>query len=155
MVKAYTARTYWVVIALAALVVAFAPFPFANTKNPTLRTFRIEASQYAYDPGEISVNLGDTVTIELVATDVVHGLYVDGYGISVTADPGQTATLTFVADKAGSFRLRCNVTCGAMHPFMIGKLNVGSNSWLFRSIGLALIGVLSSLVFIRTTKVER
>jgi heme/copper-type cytochrome/quinol oxidase subunit 2 len=140
---------------MAALVVAFAPFPFANNQHPTLRTFRIEASQYAYDPGEISVNPGDTVTIELVAADVVHGLYVDGYGISVTADPVQTATLTFIADKAGSFRLRCNVTCGAMHPFMIGKLNVGLNSWLYRSIGLAFIGVLSSFVFIRTTKVER
>ncbi len=148
-------RIYWFLIALAALVVAFAPFPATGTPHPALRTFRIEASQYAYDPGEISVNPGDTVTIELVATDVVHGLYVDGYGISVTADPGQTAALTFIADKPGSFRLRCNVTCGAMHPFMIGKLNVGLNSWLYRSIGLAFIGVLSSFVFIRTTKVQR
>jgi heme/copper-type cytochrome/quinol oxidase subunit 2 len=72
---------------------------------------------------------------------VVHGLYVDGYDVSVEADPGQTATLTFVADKSGSFRFRCNVTCGAMHPFMIGKLNVGTNAWLYRSIGLAFLAV--------------
>uniref|UniRef100_A0A7C4KG09 Cytochrome oxidase subunit II copper A binding domain-containing protein n=1 Tax=Anaerolinea thermolimosa TaxID=229919 RepID=A0A7C4KG09_9CHLR len=71
----------------------------------------------------------------------------DGYGISVKADPGQTATLTFVVDKPGSFRLRCNVTCGAMHPFMIGKLHVGPNTWLYRSIGLALIGLLSIFIF--------
>lgn len=141
-------------LVMAGLVVAFAPLP-VRPVAPVERIFRIEASQYSYDPGEISVNPGDMVTIELVATDVVHGLYVDSYGISVTADPGQTATLTFVADKAGSFRLRCNVTCGAMHPFMIGRLNVGSNIWLYRSIGLAFIGVLSSFVFIRSTKVER
>jgi len=66
---------------------------------------------------------------------------VDGYDISIEADPGQTATLTFTAGKAGSFRFRCNVTCGAMHPFMIGKLNVGSNNWLYRSIGVALLAV--------------
>ena len=147
-------RAFLPLLVLAGLVVAFAPLP-VQAVAPVERTFRIDASQYAYDPGEISVNPGDTVTIELVATDVVHGLYVDGYGVSVTADPGQTTTLTFIADKAGSFRLRCNVTCGAMHPFMVGKINVGFNSWLVRSIGLALIGVLSSFVFIRTTKVER
>jgi heme/copper-type cytochrome/quinol oxidase subunit 2 len=123
-------------LVLAGLVVAFAPLP-VQPSAPVERTFRVEASQFAYSPAEISANPGDTVTIELVSTDVVHGLYVDGYGVSVKADPGQTATLTFVADKPGSFRLRCNVTCGAMHPFMVGKMNVGMNTWLFRSFGLA------------------
>lgn len=130
---------------MAGLAVAFAPLPVPSI-IASEKTFRIEASQYAYSPAEISVQPGDKVTIELVSTDVVHGIYVDGYGLSVTADPGQTATLTFVADKAGSFRLRCNVTCGAMHPFMIGKLNVGANLWLYRSIGLAFIGILSSFI---------
>jgi heme/copper-type cytochrome/quinol oxidase subunit 2 len=148
-------RIYWLLIALAALIVAFAPFPSSNSKHPAQRTFKIGASQYVYNPGEISVNPGDTVTIELVSTDVVHGLYVDGYGISVTSDPGQTAELTFVADKPGSFRLRCNVTCGAMHPFMIGKLYVGTNLWLYRSLGLAFIGILSSFVSVRNTRLKR
>jgi len=125
-------------LVLAGLVVVFAPLP-AQLSAPVERTFRVEASQFAYFPAEISVNPGDRVTIELVSTDVVHGLYVDGYDVSVKADPGQTATLTFVADKSGSFRLRCNVTCGAMHPFMVGKLNVGINTWLFRSFGLAIL----------------
>jgi heme/copper-type cytochrome/quinol oxidase subunit 2 len=135
-------RAILLLLLLTGLVVAFAPLP-AHFSTPVERTFHVEASQFAYTPGEISVNPGDKVTIELVSTDVVHGLYVDGYGVSVKADPGQTATLTFVADKSGSFRLRCNVTCGAMHPFMVGKLNVGPNLWLYRSIGLAFIGVLS------------
>jgi heme/copper-type cytochrome/quinol oxidase subunit 2 len=65
--------------------------------------------------------------------------------MAVEADPGQAATLTFTADKQGSFRFRCNVTCGAMHPFMIGKLTVGTNDWLMRSIGLAVIAVLGVL----------
>jgi heme/copper-type cytochrome/quinol oxidase subunit 2 len=84
------------------------------------------------------------VTLQLVSTDVVHGLYVDGYDVSVEADPGQTATLTFTADKPGSFRFRCNITCGAMHPFMIGKINVGSNNWLYRSVGLAALAVIGA-----------
>jgi heme/copper-type cytochrome/quinol oxidase subunit 2 len=122
--------------AVAGLVVAFAPLPVQSI-TPQERTFWIEARQFAYSPSELQVNAGDKVTIHLVSNDVVHGLYVDGYGVSVEADPGQTATLTFVANKPGSFRFRCNVTCGAMHPFMIGKLTVGTNQWLYRSVGLA------------------
>jgi heme/copper-type cytochrome/quinol oxidase subunit 2 len=130
---------------MAGLVVAFAPLP-VRPIAPQERNFRIEARQFAYSSSDIQVNPGDTVNIQLVSTDVVHGLYVDGYDISGEADPGQTATLTFVADKSGSFRFRCNVTCGAMHPFMIGKLTVGTNDWLYRSIGLALIALFGMFV---------
>lgn len=137
----------WFLFATAALLAAFAPLPEIANPNPGQHNFRLEASQYAYSPAEISVKVGDTVTIELVSTDVVHGLYVDGYDVSITADPGQSASLTFVADKAGSFRLRCNVTCGAMHPFMVGKLHVGVNTWLYRSIALAGLAVLGSILF--------
>jgi heme/copper-type cytochrome/quinol oxidase subunit 2 len=143
---------------MAGLVVAFAPLPVQSTA-PQERTFQIEARQFAYSPPELKVNKGDTVIIQLLSTDVVHGLYVDGYGISVEADPGQTATITFVADKPGSFRFRCNITCGAMHPFMIGKFTVGANDWLYRSIGLAVLGAgffpLSSYLNQRRTKEER
>ena len=133
-------RFILLLLIMAGMVVAFAPLP-VQPIAPQERTFRIEAGQFAYSPSELKVNPGDTVNIQLVSTDVVHGLYVDNYDISVEADPGQTKTLSFVADKPGSFRFRCNVTCGAMHPFMIGKLNVGSNNWFFRSIGLAMLAI--------------
>ena len=125
----------------AGLIVAFAPLP-VRLAAPQARTFQLDAHQFAYSPSELYVNPGDAVTIQLVSTDVVHGLYIDGYDISVEADPGQTSTLTFLANKPGSFRFRCNVTCGAMHPFMIGKLTVGENDWLYRSVGLATLGII-------------
>lgn len=144
---------------LAGLVVAFAPLPTPNS-TPQDRTFEIDARQFAYSPSELNVNPGDTVTLQLVSTDVVHGLYVDGYEVSVEADPGQTATLTFIADRPGSFRFRCNITCGAMHPFMIGKLTVGRNDWLYRSIGFSVLSLfalfpLTSFLNKRTMTEER
>ncbi len=152
-------RLALLLVVMAGLVVAFAPLPVQSI-TPQARTFRIEARQFAYSPSELKVNPGDRVTIQLVSTDVVHGLYIDGYGISVQADPGQTATVTFVASKPGSFRFRCNVTCGAMHPFMIGKFTVGSNAWLYRSVGLITLGIvgifpLSSFFEPRKKKEER
>jgi heme/copper-type cytochrome/quinol oxidase subunit 2 len=140
----------WIVIGLLALAIVMVPNPTAlaaraERAGPVERHFRIEASTFQYTPEAIAVNPGDHVMIDLVATDVVHGLYLDGYDLNVTADPGQTATLVFVADRAGSFRFRCSVTCGALHPFMIGKLNVGSNDLLWRAIGLSALAVVAGV----------
>lgn len=129
----------------AGLIVAFTPLPIPPAA-PQARTFEIDARQFSYSPSELKVAQGDTVILRLVSQDVVHGLYVDGYAASITADPGQSAALTFIADKAGSFRFRCNVTCGAMHPFMIGKLTVGTNDWLYRSVGLAFLAVVGAFL---------
>ncbi|MFZ5922232.1 MAG: cupredoxin domain-containing protein [Chloroflexota bacterium] len=137
----------WAVLGAAALMVAFAPFNLEPSTANVEHFFRIEAGDFAYSPAVLHVNPGDKVTIELASTDVVHGLYVDGYGLDLTADPGRPATLTFTANRPGTFRLRCSVTCGALHPFMTGKLQVGPNLLLWRGLGLAflaLIGILSS-----------
>jgi heme/copper-type cytochrome/quinol oxidase subunit 2 len=136
---------FGILFVLAGAVIVLAPLP-VRAAPPAQRTLRVEASQFAYAPAVLEVNPGDTVTIELVSMDVVHGLYLDGYGVSVAADPGQTARLTFFADKAGSFRFRCNVTCGALHPFMIGKIQVGPNTWLWRVIALTVLAALAMLV---------
>lgn len=132
------------VFALGAGVIVFAPLP-GRSVRPANRHFRVEASSFKFSPATIKVNAGDHVTIDLVSTDVVHGLYVDGYDISVMVDPGRTASLSFVANRAGMFRLRCSVTCGAMHPFMIGKLHVGRNDLLWRALALALLAGLAGV----------
>ena len=136
-------------IGLIALVIALMPFPITSA-TPTNRHIRIEASSFQYMPEAITVNPGDHVTIDLAATDVVHGLYIDGYDLSITADPGQTASLSFVADRSGTFRFRCSVTCGALHPFMIGKLNVGSNELLWRGLGFALLAAVAGVWLVRS-----
>ena len=136
---------FWVILGVAALLVAFAPVNLQPGISNVERFFRVESGDFAYSPAVIRVNPGDQLTIELVSTDVVHGLYVDGYDISLTAEPGQPATLTFTANRPGTFRLRCSVTCGALHPFMIGKLQVGSNLLYWRGMGLAFVAMLAIL----------
>jgi cytochrome c oxidase subunit II len=134
----------WWLLALLGIVILSFPFP-ARPGQPTERVFRVEASRFAYSPSILNVNQGDRVTLELVSTDVVHGLAVDGYGLAMTADPGQTARLTFTADRSGSFRFRCSTTCGPLHPFMIGKIQVGDNALWWRAAGLALLAVVAVL----------
>lgn len=136
-----------IIFATAAIVLSFAPFPPAYHTFPKLRTFKVLASQFGYLPSNLYVDPGDTVVIQLVSMDVIHGLYIDGYDISVEAEPGQSRTLTFVANEPGAFRFRCSVNCGAMHPFMLGKLNVGVNTTLVRGVGLSLLAVLGVITF--------
>lgn len=131
-------------IGMMALLIIFAPAPNVLSA-PVDRLIRIDARSFEYTPGTIDVSPGDHVTLELVSHDVVHGLYIDGYDLNVTADPGQTSRLSFIADRVGSFRFRCSVTCGALHPFMIGKLNVGVNDGLWRVIGLAVLAAFAGV----------
>jgi heme/copper-type cytochrome/quinol oxidase subunit 2 len=132
----------WTVLVGLALSILFVPAP-KNAHTPVERVFHIQASRFAYSPAILAVNPGDRVTIELAATDVVHGLAIDGYNLETTSDPGQAARLTFTAGRQGSFRFRCTVTCGNLHPFMIGKLQVGQNILLWRAAGLAVLALMA------------
>src|SRR5512139_2432188 len=120
----------WGIFSILMLLILISPMP-AFSAAPADRHIKINASSFEYDPGVIRVNPGDRVTLELSSTDVTHGIAIDGYNLQVTAEPGQSQSLSFIADKAGTFRLRCSVTCGALHPFMIGKLHVGPNALLW------------------------
>lgn len=130
------------VLILASLAIWFMPWPVVAAA-PVERVIDVHASSFEYQPGTVRVNPGDKVTLELSSTDVTHGIYIDGYNLEVIAEPGQPQQLSFVAEKAGSFRLRCSVTCGSLHPFMIGKLQVGPNNLLWRSIAISILGILA------------
>lgn len=121
----------------AALLIALAPLPVLAA--PVERTIRVAAGNYAFDPGVLRVNPGDRITIELISTDVVHSLSIDGYAVEVMAEPGQTARASFVAGRAGTYKIRCAMPCGNLHPFMTGKLQVGPNLLLLRAAGLSLL----------------
>jgi heme/copper-type cytochrome/quinol oxidase subunit 2 len=142
--KQITRWTWVFVFTTSALLILFLPIsPLAST--PGDRHIRIEASMFQFAPAEVNINPGDRVTIELVSTDVVHGLSLDDYNFSITADPGQSATGTFVANKIGVFRFRCSVPCGNLHPFMIGKLHIGPDWLLARGIALGLLAVIAGM----------
>ena len=143
-------RAHWWVGGIAVslvLLTLLAPLPAALAVGaaPQERHITITARSFAYEPGTVQVNRGDTMVIDLESTDVVHGLYVDGYGVATQAEPGRPGQLTFVADRGGAFRFRCNVACGNLHPFMIGKLVVGPNLTWLRAIAATLVTAIGAL----------
>ena len=130
------------------VLLASLPLVLAQPEEPQERVITIEASKFSYNPEIIEVNEGDKVTIRFISTDVHHGLYIDGYELETNAIPGYEGNITFVANKTGKFAMRCSVTCGPFHPYMIGYLKVKPDYRLFGSIYLALIIFIGSIVFI-------
>jgi heme/copper-type cytochrome/quinol oxidase subunit 2 len=127
----------------AALVI---PLPVAAAE-PQARTIAIDAGGFGYEPAAPTINRGDRVTLRLTSSDARHGLHLDGYDIELQAEPGRSSELTFVADREGKFKFRCSVSCGALHPFMIGELRVEPQLPLLRAALATLIAAAGALAF--------
>ena len=88
------------------------------------RFFEIKAKKFSYTPNIIHVNKGDTVKITFVNSNGFHNLKIDEFNASTkTISTGQQETITFLADKSGTFEYYCSVgNHRAMGMF--GKLKV-------------------------------
>ncbi|MDQ0154381.1 Sec-dependent nitrous-oxide reductase [Robertmurraya andreesenii] len=79
-------------------------------------------------PDVIEVNEGDKVFIHLTNVDldqdITHGFGINKYDLNMEVQPGQTNTLEFTANKAGTFPLYCTNFCSALHQEMTGYLLV-------------------------------
>ncbi len=135
------------------------------------RSFTITARKYGYEPSVLRVNRGDRLHIRLVAADVTHGFYLEGYDLDAKARPDnptfwlrhpsagrneevgggyqEVQELDFVASRPGKFRYRCSMTCGYMHPFMQGELIVSPNYLYSASVGLSFALAAGMLIVLR------
>ena len=76
----------------------------------TTREFTVNGSKFAFDPKEITVKKGDTVKINFVNKDGFHDLVIDEFNVATKQiNGGAEETVTFVADKTGSFQYYCSV----------------------------------------------
>ena len=96
-----------------------------NGKNVEISMVLARSS---FEPFKIEVNKGDKVTIYMTnieqTTDELHGFGLADYNINIVADPGETKTVEFTADKAGVFPYYCTNFCSALHQEMQGYLLV-------------------------------
>jgi heme/copper-type cytochrome/quinol oxidase subunit 2 len=139
-------RLLW--FSAAALMLAVWLIPMPGAVHAATREITLDAMRFEYTPSRVQVNQGDRVIITLTTSDVVHGFYLDGYDLERRVEPGVAQQIAFTADKAGKFRYRCSVSCGPLHPFMIGELVVASNTPYWRAIAMMLITVSGMLVYL-------
>jgi len=105
----------------------------------------LNASTYNFTPNKLVANLGDNVTIFLHALDRIHGFYLEGYDISQTMCNEHDFSISFIANKVGTFLFRCDEpACGPYHPYMIGSFTINPNN----SFNFQLFIILSSFLTI-------
>jgi heme/copper-type cytochrome/quinol oxidase subunit 2 len=147
----------WICVAflfvMLILAILFLPLP-VNAAAGEITVIHLDTSQYEFTPGRVEIHQGDHVVIELTSSDVVHGFYVDGYNIQERIQPGITKRIEFIADRPGKFRYRCSVTCGPMHPFMIGELVIGPNVPFWRSAAATLAAAIGMVIWLWNTKAQ-
>jgi cytochrome c oxidase subunit 2 len=85
---------------------------------------KVTAKKYAFDPGQIRVKKGDSVKLIITSLDHEHGFKLDAFHIDQKVKKGQTATVEFTADQAGTFPFECSKFCGLGHKGMKGELVV-------------------------------
>jgi heme/copper-type cytochrome/quinol oxidase subunit 2 len=139
------------VLPVGLLVLLILIVPVRSLAAPTTRYLSLDANQFQFTPGRVHVNQGDRVVITLTASDVVHGFYLDGYGLQTRVEPGVSQRIEFIADRPGKFRYRCSVTCGPIHPFMIGELVVGPNIPFWKTSAVMLVAASGMLVHLWQT----
>jgi nitrous-oxide reductase len=81
-----------------------------------------------FNPEYIRVRQGDRVTIHITSLesthDATHGFGISKYNINLSIEPGESQTVTFVADEPGVFPFYCTEFCSALHLEMAGYLLV-------------------------------
>lgn len=110
---------------LAVLIVGISVSATAGQEASSgYHEFHMTAKNYEFDPSVITVKKGEKVRLFITAADRDHGIRIQGYDIDQVLKKGETATIEFTADKAGTFEFKCSVYCGMGHRKMKGKLIV-------------------------------
>jgi nitrous-oxide reductase len=83
-------------------------------------------SQFA--PDVIPVKKGDRVIIHITnieqLADATHGFSIPDHDINLSIDAGETVTMEYIADTAGSYAFYCTEFCSALHLEMQGWIIV-------------------------------
>lgn len=131
--------------------------------KPETRSIAIESQRYSYNPSIIRVKRGDRIKLTLSSKDVAHGFYLEGYDVDakifspqevLVGRPSQKGeykrvrTISFTADKVGKFRYRCSLTCGYLHPFMLGELIVEPNYPYTGGLGLLVAITVATVLYL-------
>lgn len=79
---------------------------------------------WAFQPAEIRIPAGSTLTIYATSKDVQHGFKLQGTNLNFMILPGQISKQTGTFDEPGEYTFICHEYCGVAHHVMFGKIIV-------------------------------
>jgi cytochrome c oxidase subunit II len=108
-----------------ATAVFFVGVTLLNGKVGDTRHIDIVASRFSFEPNEITVKKGESVTLSLRSMDVTHGLVIEQLHLRIDEiHKGRSADVAFSPDTTGTFEGKCAHFCGKGHGSMIFTVHV-------------------------------
>lgn len=96
----------------------------ACSSTPEPLNITLLATDIAYDTDNISAAVGQTVNVEFVNNGALeHNFIIDEFGIDNLLQSGESSTISFTLEKAGSYEYYCNVA-GHLEAGMKGTITV-------------------------------
>ena len=96
----------------------------ACSSTPEPLNMTLVATDIAYDADNISAAVGQTVNIEYVNNGALeHNFIIDEFGIDNLLQSGESSTISFTPDQAGTYEYYCNVA-GHLEAGMKGTVTV-------------------------------
>lgn len=84
--------------------------PGALIGDEEVRTITMEAGSFYFAPDAIRVNVGERVRLVMTSADMMHDFNIDELGVRLPiTQAGETSTVEFVANQAGTFEYYCSV----------------------------------------------
>jgi cytochrome c oxidase subunit 2 len=84
----------------------------------------VVARVFSFDPAEIVLPQGATITLYVTAQDVQHGFKITDTNINMQIVPGQVSKLTYTFERIGQYPYICTEYCGIGHAAMFGTIKV-------------------------------
>jgi Plastocyanin len=82
-----------------------------EAKTENVKDFTVDGTSFSFAPKTMEVKVGDMVRITFINKEGFHDLVIDEFVGAKTKQlkAGESETITFVADKAGTFEYYCSV----------------------------------------------
>ncbi len=104
---------------LAAAVTLASLLPIARvSRAQSPQVVEITAKRFAFEPNQVTLKKGQTVTLRITSQDVTHGFFLKPLKIDEVITPGQTTEVTVTPETPGTYTLICDHFCGANHGSM-------------------------------------
>ncbi len=111
-------------MALAFAVIGGIGILHTGAPQETGNTIEIHAKRFSFEPAEITLEKGQTVTLRLFSDDVPHSLVIKELGVNREVSKGHEEDVTVTPDKVGDFRGKCGRFCGSGHGSMALTVHV-------------------------------
>lgn len=108
----------WKKLAVAVVAIAAVTGLGLRAQQPEVKTIKVTAKRFGFTPNEVHLKKGETVKLQFVSEDVVHGMYVKPLKLDTDIQPGKDTEVTITPTTAGKFVAICDHFCGAGHGNM-------------------------------------